>query len=329
MSCGFCHGRCDHFWQRNHIVFLFCRTAVISKPYITRSLAVVGEGDDVTLTCNTDSSPVSAFTYSWVKDAGSPLSETGRDLTITGASQGTDGGSYTCTISETFSSDTSNGYTLTIYAVPEKPIITVTPGSISANDHVTLICSSSSFSTLSLTYEWFQDNDPRSETDRVLTLPAFTPATDSGIYTCAAIHSGVKSAYSDARVVALSGAPAQPSLTVAPSSFAIGDSVTLECSTTTSAITTFSYSKNGGTVSGESASTLVISSFASTDTGGYSCKAISGSGEESVASVEVQVAPSGTPDKPVVTVSSETFMDGTDVTLTCTSTSTGTKSYQW
>ncbi|XP_012935544.1 hemicentin-1 [Aplysia californica] len=301
----------------------------ISKPYITSSQAVVGEGDDVTLTCNTDSSPVSAFTYSWVKDAGSPLSETGRDLQITGASQSTDGGSYTCTITDTLTSDPSNWFTLTVYTVPEKPTISMTPTTINVNDAVIMTCTSSSESSLSLTYEWLLDNNLRSETTKGLTLHAFNPSTDTGTYKCAAVHSGVKSAYSDGTSVALSGAPALPSLTMSPSSFAIGDSVTLECSTTTSAITTFSYSKNGVTVSGESASTLVISSFASTDTGGYTCRAISGSGVESVDSAELPVAPTGTPNTPVVTVSPTTFMDGTDVTLTCSSTSTGTKSYQW
>ena len=95
--------------------FHYSPTAPISKPYITSSAAIVTSGSSVTLTCETDSSPVSAFTYTWIKDSGSPLSHTGKDLIITGAQQASHAGTYTCTITDTLVSDPSNGYTLTVY----------------------------------------------------------------------------------------------------------------------------------------------------------------------------------------------------------------------
>ena len=89
------------------------------------------------------------------------------------------------------------------------------------------------------------------------------------------------------------GAPAQPVLVATPSSFSNTQSVNLQCSTSTSGITTFSYMKNGETVSGATTDTLSISSFTSSDTGEYSCKAITGSGIQSVSSQTLQLAASG------------------------------------
>ena len=89
--------------------------------------------------------------------------------------------------------------------IPAQPSISVTPSSINSGDTVSLTCTSSSESTLSLTYEWLQDSTVRTETSQVLTFSSFDSSTDAGSYRCAAINSAVKSDYSTAVQVATAG----------------------------------------------------------------------------------------------------------------------------
>ena len=84
-------------------------------------------------------------------------------------------------------------------------MISVNPSSIAAGDSVTLTCTSSSESSLTLSYEWLQDGTVLSDISKVLTLASFTASTDAGIYTCAAVNNGVKSQYSDATNVVVDG----------------------------------------------------------------------------------------------------------------------------
>ena len=80
--------------------------------------------------------------------------------------------------------------------------------------------------------------------------------------------------------------PAQPSITSSPTSFLLGDGVTLTCGGSTG--TTYEWKKDNVVVQTDSSADLEITSFASSDTGSYVCTATNGGGSTASSALMVE-----------------------------------------
>jgi hypothetical protein len=125
------------------------------------------------------------ITYQWKKEGVNIDGETGNTYIINSL-QYSDAGNYTCQVTNTFGSQTTNTATLTV--ICPKPAFTTQPSSVAASigQSITLTAVATSFETP--TYQWKKDNVTISgATQNTYNIPSFQ-TTDAGNYTCEATN---------------------------------------------------------------------------------------------------------------------------------------------
>ena len=83
--------------------------------------------------------------------------------------------------------------------------------------------------------------------------------------------------------------PAQPSITSSPTTFLLGDDVTLTCGG--SSATTYEWKKDDFVVQTDSSADFEITSFASSNTGSYVCTATNAGGSTTSSSLLIEGKP--------------------------------------
>ncbi|XP_019211737.1 vascular cell adhesion protein 1 isoform X1 [Oreochromis niloticus] len=209
-----------------------------------------------------------------------------------------------------------------VYA-PKLPSVSVSPSAeIVEGSSVTLTCSSEA--NPAATYVWYKRNSqPLSKNSQLIF--SSIQSSDSGEYYCSAVNklgSTLKSITIDVKY-----APKSPSVSVSPSGeITEGSSVTLTCSSEANPAATYVwYKRNSQPLSKNSQ--LILSSIQSSDSGEYYCSAVNklGSTLKSI-TIDVKYAPK----LPSVSVSpSAEIVEGSSVTLTCSSDANPAASYTW
>ncbi|KAM8772577.1 uncharacterized protein AB9X84_010537 [Acanthopagrus schlegelii] len=216
-----------------------------------------------------------------------------------------------------------------VYA-PSLPSVSVSPSAeIVEGSSVTLTCSSDA--NPAAKYTWYKENgDPDLQPlskDPQLVFSSIQ-SSDSGEYYCTAEDElwGKISKYIS---ISVKYGPRLPSASVSPSAEIVeGSSVTLTCSSDANPAAKYTWYKENQTLIQGQEGIYHFSSISSEDRGNYSCKSENQYGEimSSSVSVDVQYGPR----LPSVSVSpSAEIVEGSSVTLTCSSDANPAANYTW
>ncbi|XP_073331541.1 B-cell receptor CD22-like [Pagrus major] len=216
-----------------------------------------------------------------------------------------------------------------LYA-PKLPSVSVSPSAeIVEGSSVTLTCSSDA--NPAAKYTWYKKNrdpdlQPLSKEPQLVF--SSIPSSDSGEYYCTA-ENELWWRTSEYISINVTYAPKLPSVSVSPSAEIVeGSSVTLTCNSDANPAANYTWYKEKQKVIQGPEGIYHFSSISSEDRGNYSCKSENQYGEimSSSVSVDVQYAPK----LPSVSVSpSAEIVEGSSVTLTCSSDANPAANYTW
>ncbi|KAM8772580.1 B-cell receptor CD22-like [Acanthopagrus schlegelii] len=216
-----------------------------------------------------------------------------------------------------------------VYA-PRLPSVSVSPSAeIVEGSSVTLTCSSDA--NPAANYTWYKkDGDPNLQPlskDPQLVFSSIQ-SSDSGEYYCTA-EDELWGRTSENIYINVKYAPRLPSVSVSPSAEIVeGSSVTLTCSSDANPAANYTWYKENHEVFQGTEGIYHFSSISSEDRGNYTCKSENQYGEimSSSVSVDVQYGPR----LPSVSVSpSAEIVEGSSVTLTCSSDANPAANYTW
>ncbi|XP_062241320.1 hemicentin-1-like [Platichthys flesus] len=212
---------------------------------------------------------------------------------------------------------------------PKPPSVSVSPsGEIMEGSSVTLTCSSDA--NPAAKYTWYK----RSEDKQVQRLSEETQfvlssirSSDSGEYYCTAEN---ELGRSSANIfITVTYAPKPPSVSVSPSGEIMeGSSVTLTCSSDANPAAHYTWYKENRTLLQGPEGVYRLSSISSGDSGVYSCKSENQYGRINSTSLHLDVQYAPKPPSVSVTSSGE-IMEGSSVTLTCSSDANPAANYTW
>jgi uncharacterized protein (TIGR02597 family) len=276
------------------------------------------------------------LSYQWNRNS-TPLSNgagisgaTTTNLTITGVSQ-SNGGSYTCVVTNSISTATSSVATLTVI---DAPVITTPPSSISINSGT-----SANFSVVasgtSPTYKWRKNGSALADVGNItgsstatLTVSSAT-SSDVASYSVIVSNSAGSATSTDATLTVAS----VPTITGQPqnTTAAIGAAASFSV-TATGAPLTYQWRKNSvaigdvGDFAGTTTSNLTVSPVSASDAATYSVVVNNSAG--ATTSTPATLALAGTVSI-VTPPSSQAVSAGSDATFTVSATGSGTLNYQW
>ncbi|XP_075939059.1 B-cell receptor CD22-like [Anarhichas minor] len=294
--------------------------------------AEIVEGSSVTLTCSSDANP--AANYIWYKEDGNryprPLSK--EPQLVFSSIQSSDSGQYYCR-AENLLGRTSEYINVNVKYAPKLPSVSVSSSAeIVEGSSVTLTCSSDA--NPAANYTWYKEDvnpDPPPLSGEPQLVFSSIQSSDSGQYYCRAENLlGTKR--SEFISIDVKYGPKLPSVSVSPSGEIVeGSSVTLTCSSDANPAANYIWYKEDVNpdpppLSGEPQ--LVFSSIQSSDSGQYYCRAenLLGTKRSESISIDVKYAPK----LPSVSVSpSAEIVEGSSVTLTCSSDANPAANYTW
>ncbi|XP_039656723.1 uncharacterized protein LOC120559226 [Perca fluviatilis] len=213
-----------------------------------------------------------------------------------------------------------------VYAPKPFSVSRTPPGDIMKNDSVTLTCSSDA--NPEAKYTWYKGNQKLLSEGPQLVFSSIQPS-DSGRYYCTA-QNELGRRTSEAVFINVNYAPKLPSLSVSPSAEIVeGSSVNLTCSSDANPAATYTWFKENVKLRPPTeGQQLVLTSIQSSDSGQYTCRARNslGSNTSKPISIEVKYGP----NLPSVSVSpSAEIVEGSSVTLTCSSDANPAANYTW
>ncbi|XP_038568242.1 B-cell receptor CD22-like [Micropterus salmoides] len=282
--------------------------------------AEIVEGSSVTLTCSSDANP--AAKYTWYKENQTLLSE--EPQLVFSSIQSSDSGEYYCAAENQLGRRTSE-YIINVKYAPKLPSVSVSPSAeIVEGSSVTLTCSSDA--NPAAKYTWYKENQTLIQGPEDIYHFTSISSKDSGIYHCKA-ENEYGQINSTSVSIDVQYSPKLPSVSVSPSAEIVeGSSVTLTCSSDANPAAKYTWYKENQTLLSEEPQ-LVFSSIQSSDSGEYYCAAENQLGRNSTSvSIDVQYAPK----LPSVSVSpSAEIVEGSSVTLTCSSDANPAAKYTW
>ncbi|XP_030636346.1 B-cell receptor CD22-like [Chanos chanos] len=287
----------------------------------------VKEGDTVTLKCRTTCSLSNTPTFIWYKNGHVLTRKTikNNELSLHSVSS-EDRGSYMCAVQghENLPSPAVN---LTVTYPPKKTTVSVSPsGEIVEGSSVTLTCSSDA--NPPATYTWFKKNGTvtigKEETYRINKISS----EHSGEYQCKSNNQHGHQ-YSNTVSLNVLYPPRNTKVSVSPSGEIVeGSSVTLTCSSDANPPATYTWFKKNETVTLGKEKTYRINKISSEDSGQYKCKCSNQHGHQYSNTVSLNVLYG--PKKIMVSVSpSGEIVEGSSVTLTCSSDANPPATYTW
>ncbi|XP_073331641.1 B-cell receptor CD22-like [Pagrus major] len=215
-----------------------------------------------------------------------------------------------------------------LYA-PQLPSVSVSPSAeIVEGSSVTLTCSSDA--NPAANYTWYKKNgdpdlQPLSKEPQLVF--SSIQSSDSGEYYCTA-ENELGTRTSEYISIDVTYAPRLPSVSVSPSAEIVeGSSVTLTCSSDANPAANYTWYKENYKLLQSPEGSYYFTSISSEDGGNYSCKAQNQYGQNSSSLfIDVQYAPR----LPSVSVSpSAEIVEGSSVTLTCSSDANPAANYTW
>uniref|UniRef100_A0AAZ1Y1K9 Ig-like domain-containing protein n=2 Tax=Oreochromis aureus TaxID=47969 RepID=A0AAZ1Y1K9_OREAU len=266
----------------------------------------------------------SAANYTWYKKNNETQLSKEPQLTLSSI-QPSDSGEYYCTAENELGRRTSTFVFIGVKYAPKLPSVSVSPSAeIVEGSSVTLTCNSDA--NPAAKYTWYKNQTQLSKEPQ-LTFSSIQPS-DSGEYYCIAEN---KLGTSTPEYISLGVkyAPKLPSVSVSPSAEIVeGSSVTLTCSSDANPAATYSWYKRNNQTPVSKYSQLTFSSIWPSDSGKYYCTAENKLGTSAPKYISVNVTYA--PKLPSVSVSpSAEIVEGSSVTLTCSSDANPAANYTW
>ncbi|XP_038560743.1 LOW QUALITY PROTEIN: Fc receptor-like protein 5 [Micropterus salmoides] len=290
--------------------------------------AEIVEGSSVTLTCSSDANP--AATYTWYKEKGNLNHLHPRNTKtqlVFGSIQSSDSGKYYCAAENELGRKKSESVFIDVKYAPKLPSVSVSPSAeIVEGSSVTLTCSSDA--NPAAKYTWYKENeDSPKASGQNFTITDFR-AEHSGNYYCEAQNRRGRH-NSTLHLIVVADAPKLPSVSVSPSAEIVeGSSVTLTCSSDANPAANYTWYKEKDHEDLSKESQLVFSSIQSSDSGEYYCAAENQLGRKTTEYIFINVKYA--PKLPSVSVSpSAEIVEGSSVTLTCSSDANPAANYTW
>ncbi|KAF1394632.1 hypothetical protein PFLUV_G00003090 [Perca fluviatilis] len=212
-----------------------------------------------------------------------------------------------------------------VYAPKPFSVSRTPPGDIMKNDSVTLTCSSDA--NPEAKYTWYKGNQKLLIEEPQLVFSSIQPS-DSGQYYCSA-QNELGRRTSEAVFINVNYAPMLPSVSVSPSAEIVeGSSVTLTCSSDANPAANYTWYKENQILLQGPESIYHFTSISSEDRGNYHCKSENEFGRTNSTSLLLDVQYG--PKLPSVSVSpSAEIVEGSSVTLTCSSDANPAANYTW
>uniref|UniRef100_A0A3P9CCV2 Ig-like domain-containing protein n=1 Tax=Maylandia zebra TaxID=106582 RepID=A0A3P9CCV2_9CICH len=318
----YCTAENDLGKRTSESIFIDVKYAPKPPSVSVRPSGEIKEGTSVTLTCSSEANP--AATYVWYKINGrTPLSKE-RQLFFSSI-QPSDSGQYYCIAANTVGSRTSEYVSINVKYAPKFVSVMVSPSNeFREGGSLTLTCSSDA--NPAAQYSWYKKNGQKPlSNEQQLSFSSIQPS-DSGEYYCTA-QNKVGRKKSEYTSIDVKYAPKPPSVSVSPSGeITEGTAVTLTCSSDANPAATYVwYKKNSQPLSKNPQ--LIFSSIQSSDSGQYYCRAVNKLGSNT----QLQMFfPPDAPKLPSVSVSpSADIVEGSSVTLTCSSDANPAANYTW
>ncbi|XP_055367776.1 hemicentin-2-like isoform X2 [Betta splendens] len=213
-----------------------------------------------------------------------------------------------------------------VYA-PKAPLLKLSPsGDILENSPVTLTCSSDA--NPAANYTWYRDSHPEFTHEGPQLVFSSIQSNHSGRFYCEA-ENQLGRRRSESISVDVRYAPDVPSVSVVPSGDIVKNSpVTLTCSSDANPAANYTWYRDSHPEFTHEGPQLVFSSIQSSDSGRFYCEAENqlGRRRSEFVSINVEYAP----DVPSVSVvSSGEIVEGSSVTLTCSSDANPAANYTW
>ncbi|XP_049901317.1 B-cell receptor CD22-like [Epinephelus moara] len=326
------------------VVFLLSVSDALNPPSVSVSPSgEIVQGSSVNLTCSSDANP--AAKYTWYKEDGNlrPLSE--EPQLVFSSIQSYNSGRYYCTAQNELGTSTSESISINVKHAPWQISVSGPSGEIVEGRSVTLTCSSDGDPPPTLT--WYKENQTLHhgeegiyhfiswhKEDQILHrgqdgIYHFTSirSEDSGFYYCKS-ENQYGEMKSQRRFIDVQYAPKLPSVSVSPSAEIVeGSSVNLTCSSDANPAANYTWYKKDHTIFQGLEGNYYFKSISSEDRGIYYCMSKNQYGQNrSSLSVDVQYAPK----LPSVSVSpSAEIVEGSSVTLTCSSDANPAANYTW
>ncbi|XP_047198390.1 B-cell receptor CD22-like [Hippoglossus stenolepis] len=284
------------------------------------------EGSSVTLTCSSDANP--AAKYTWYKRSGDkevpPLSE--ETQFVLSSIWSSDSGEYYCTAENELGRSSAN-ISITVTYAPKVPSVSVSPsGEIMEGSSVTLTCSSDA--NPAANYTWYKENRTLLQGPEGVYRLSSISSGDSGVYSCKSENQYGR-INSTSLHVDVQYAPQSSSVSVSPSGEIMeGSSVTLTCSSDANPAANYTWYKENRTLLQGPEGVYRLSSISSGDSGVYSCKSENQYGRINSTSLHLDVQYAPKPPSVSVSPSGE-IMEGSSVTLTCSSDANPEANYTW
>ncbi|XP_026158880.1 B-cell receptor CD22-like [Mastacembelus armatus] len=288
--------------------------------------AEIVEGSSVTLTCSSDANP--AAKYTWYKKNGNPSLQPASKQFNFSSIQSSDSGEYYCTAENDLGRRTSGSIFIHVTYAPKLLSVSVSPSAeIVEGSSVTLTCSSDA--NPAAKYTWYKKHgnpslQPASKQFNFSSIQS----SDSGEYYCTA-ENDLGRRTSGSIFINVTYAPKLLSVSVSPSAEIVeGSSVTLTCSSDANPAAKFTWYKENQTLIHGPEGTYQFTSISSEDRGTYYCRSENqlGQSNSSSVSIDVQYAPK------LLSVSvspSAEIVEGSSVTLTCSSDANPAANYTW
>uniref|UniRef100_A0A3P8PGL2 B-cell receptor CD22 n=1 Tax=Astatotilapia calliptera TaxID=8154 RepID=A0A3P8PGL2_ASTCA len=286
--------------------------------------AEIVEGSSVTLTCSSDANP--AASYTWYKeDVINPLIYQNQHFFF--SILPSDSGKYYCTADNDLGQKRSESRTIDVKYAPKLPSVSVSPSAeIVEGSSVNLTCSSDA--NPAANYTWYKEDviNPLSYQKQHV-FSSILPS-DSGKYYCTA-DNGLGQNKSESRTIDVKYALKLPSVSVSPSAEIVeGSSVTLTCSSDANPAAKYTWYKDNKVLSTGQKDVYHFISIKLENSGNYSCKSENQYGQKNSTSLSIDVQYA--PKLPSVSVSpSAEIVEGSSVTLTCSSDANPAAKYTW
>ncbi len=306
--------------------------AATIAPAITTQPSSVTVTAGATATFTIVASGTGPLSYQWLKSGVVVSGATAASYTIASA-QTSNAGNYTCVVTNSAGSATSNPVTLTVNAVTVAPTIATQPTSAIVTAGGTATFTVVATGTAPLSYQWSKDGVAIAGATAAGYTISSVQAGNAGSYWCVVSNSG-GSVTSAGASLTVSSAPAAPTIATQPSSVTVTSGSSAIFSVVANGTTPLSYQwyKGGSAIAGATTASYTIAATKTTDAGPYACVVTNsaGSATSNLATLTVNVAVVA--PEVVAQPVSATVSAGGNATLRVTATVTSDSpaaTYQW
>ncbi|XP_026159977.1 B-cell receptor CD22-like [Mastacembelus armatus] len=287
--------------------------------------AEIVEGSSVTLTCSSDANP--AAKYTWYKKNGNPSLQPASKQFNFSSIQSSDSGEYYCTAENDLGGRTSGSIFINVTYPPKLLSVSVSPSAeIVEGSSLTLTCSSDANPAANFT--WYKENQTLIHGPEGTYQFTSISSEDRGTYYCRSENQLGQSNSSSVSIDVQYG-PKLLSVSVSPSAEIVeGSPVTLTCSSDANPAANYTWYKENQTLLHGPEGTYQFSSIRSEDSGTYYCRSENQYGQINSEPLLVNVQYG--PKLLSVSVSpSAEIVEGSSVTLTCSSDANPAANYTW